>query len=69
MSNSDVAAAEELVLGWLREEGRPMSPIDLLRRPRPHGVSPLGIRNALWNIVDRGQARVTRNHYLEPADG
>jgi len=65
MSNSDVAAAEELVLGWLREEGRPISPIDLLRRPRPHGVSPLGIRNALWNIVDRGDARLTPDRSLE----
>ena len=66
MSKKEIAAAEALLLGWLREADRPVSPIDLLRRERPEGVSPLGIRNALWNIVDRGDARMTRNACLEP---
>lgn len=65
MSKDEVAAAEELLLGWLREADQPVSPIDLLRRDRPDWMSPLGIRNALWNLVDRGAARVTRDESLE----
>jgi hypothetical protein len=67
MSKNEVTAAEELLLGWLREADHPVSPIDLLRRPRPEGVSPLGIRNAIWNIVDRGDARLTPDRSLEAA--
>ena len=67
MSKKEIAAAEELLLGWLREADRPVSPIDLLRRERPAGVSPLGIRSALWNIVDRGDARLTEDRSLEAA--
>jgi hypothetical protein len=66
MSKKEIAAAEELLLGWLREADRPVSPIELLRRERPEDVSPLGIRNALWNIVDRGAARLTPDECLEP---
>jgi hypothetical protein len=66
MSKNEIAAAEQLLLRWLREADRPVSPIELLRRDRPAGVSPLGIRNALWNIVDRGDARMTRDACLEP---
>lgn len=66
MSKNETAAAEALLLDWLRKSEHPISPIDLLSRPRPEGVSPLGIRNALWNLVDRGAARVTRDECLEP---
>lgn len=66
MSKDEIAAAEELLLGWLREADQPVSPIDLLRRDRPASVSPLGIRHALWNIVDRGDARLTRDACLQP---
>lgn len=63
MSKDEIAAAEELLLGWLREADHP---IELLRRDRPDSVSPLGIRHALWNIVDRGVARLTPDECLEP---
>jgi len=68
MSKNEIAAAEELLLGWLQSSADPVSPIDLLSRPRPADVSPLGIRNAMWNLVDSGAARVTRDERLEPAD-
>jgi hypothetical protein len=66
MSKNEIAAAEELLLEWLRNSEQPVSPIELLTRPRPDDVSPLGIRNAMWNLVDRGAARVTRDERLEP---
>ena len=65
MSKDEITAAEELLLGWLREADRPVSPIELPRRDRPDSVSALGIRHALWNLVDRGVARVTRDECLE----
>ena len=66
MSKDEIAAAEELLLGWLREADRPVSPIELLRRDRPNSVSSIGIRHALWNIVDSGVARLTPDECLEP---
>ncbi|HYH83682.1 MAG TPA: hypothetical protein VEX86_28060 [Longimicrobium sp.] len=66
MSKSEIEAAEKLLLDWLRSSDQPVSPIDLLSRPRPDDVSPLGIRNAMWNLVDSGAARVTRDECLEP---
>jgi len=66
MSKNEIAAAEELLLEWLRSAEQPVSPIDLLSRPRPHEVSPLGIRNAMWNLVESGAARVTGDERLEP---
>ena len=66
MSDNEISAAEEVLLDWMRQADRPVSRRDLLRRQPPEGVSPLGIRTALWSLVDRGAARETDDHRLEP---
>lgn len=65
MSRAETEKAEELVRGWLTDAGRPISPRELLRRPRPADVGPLGLRAAVWNLVDRGVARMTSDRELE----
>jgi hypothetical protein len=64
MSTQEIDAAEQLLLTWLGQSNGPVSPRDLLQRERPRDVSPLGIRNALWSLVDRGKARVTPDRRL-----
>ncbi|HEX8244707.1 MAG TPA: hypothetical protein VF541_14470 [Longimicrobium sp.] len=68
MSNDEISAAEKALLDWLRAADSPVSRRDLLRREPPEGVSPLGVRSALWNLVDRGAARETADHRLEPTE-
>jgi hypothetical protein len=66
MSSQEISTAQELLLQWLRQAEHPVSPRDLLQRDRPEGVSALGIRSALWGLVDSGAARLTSDRQLEP---
>lgn len=65
VSAQELALGEKVLLQWLVDAGAPVSPVDLLRRPRPEGLSPLAIRNAIWNLVDSGVARITPGRLLE----
>ena len=66
MARNEITPEETVLLQWLREEEGPVSPRQLLERQRPAGISSLGLRSALWRLVDRGAAQFTPDRKLEP---
>ena len=65
MTEKNPTREEQVLLGWLKEAAGPSSPSDLLARPRPQGVSSLGLRSALVRLVDRGTAKFTPERKIE----
>lgn len=65
-----VLAAEELLLNWLKQVGRPITAeeLDHFRRGAPAPISPLDVQGASWNLVNSGKAKFTPDRRLLAAD-
>jgi hypothetical protein len=65
-----VSAAEDLLLNWLRQAGRPVTAeeLDHLRRGAPAPISPLDVQGASWNLVNSGKAKFTPDRRLLAVD-
>lgn len=58
--------AEELLLSWLRSSSRPISASELLERGRAaRDISSIELREAVWSLVNKGEAVLTQDRRLQ----